>query len=206
MIDAVFSMDGGAGRRSVRLDSYLDAATDERATGEAIAWIKSLRLALVDGVPLRRRFDVRDDSLWWFAELYLHKQQVILKLFRALAALEALIERERPGRIELERGDLNAARQCFQRAVAIDPQSSQAHAGLGVVAMKRGDRQAAIAAWQKAVELDATNCDALYNLAPTLVREGRTAEARPFVDRFVRTAPPAFYAKDIQELSAILRR
>ena len=47
-----------------------------------IAWIKGLRHARVDGVTLRRRFTVRGDSLWWFAELYLHKQQVILSTLR----------------------------------------------------------------------------------------------------------------------------
>jgi hypothetical protein len=32
------------------------------------------------------------------------------------------------------------------------------------------------------------------------------AEARPYLERFVRTAPPAFYEKDIREVSAILAR
>jgi len=61
------------------------------------------------------------------------------------------------------------------------------------------------AAWKKAVELDATNYDAL-NLTTTLARDGRMAEARPYLERFVRTAPPAFYEKDIREVSAILAR
>ena len=117
---------------------------------------------------------------------------------------ESVMAVENLGTLDLERGDLAAALQRFQRAVALDPQASQAYAGLGVVSMKRGDRQAAIAAWQKAVELDATNYDALYNLATTLMRAGRTAEARPYLERFVRTAPPAFYEKDIREVSAIL--
>jgi len=30
-----------------------------------------------------------------------------------------------------------------------------------------------------------------------LWREGRTAEARPYLERFVREAPPATYGKDI---------
>ncbi len=82
MIDAVFSIVRGTERRDVALASYLDAAGEERALTSAYGWIKSLRHANVDGVPLRRRFTVRGDSLWWFAELYLHKQQVILTLFK----------------------------------------------------------------------------------------------------------------------------
>ncbi len=71
---------------------------------DAIAWIKSLRHARVEGLRLRQRFTFRGDSLWWFAELYLHKQQVIADLFRALAALEALVERERPQRAAVRHG------------------------------------------------------------------------------------------------------
>jgi hypothetical protein len=105
MSDAVFLIDSRSDRREVRLESYLDAAGEERATADAIAWIKQLRGARVDGEPLRRRFTIRDDSLWWFAELYLHKQQVVVRLFRALAALETLVARERPATLQLVRGD-----------------------------------------------------------------------------------------------------
>ena len=63
--------------------------------------LKALRHVQVDGQPLRRRFTVRDDSLWWFAELYLHKQRVILDTHRTIAALEALLSSERPQAIRL---------------------------------------------------------------------------------------------------------
>jgi arylsulfatase A-like enzyme/Tfp pilus assembly protein PilF len=119
---------------------------------------------------------------------------------------ESVLATENLGTLDLARGDLAAAQQRFARAVALDAQSSQAYAGLGVVSLKRGDNKAAVAAWTKAVELDATNYDALYNLATTLAREGRMSDARPYLERFVRTAPPAFYAKDIRELSAILEK
>ena len=104
MTDDVFAIDGDAGHREAALHTYLDPISDERATVDAIVWIKSLRHALVDGVPLRQRFCFRDDSLWWFAELYLHKQQVVLSLFRTLTALEALVEQERPRRMRLVKG------------------------------------------------------------------------------------------------------
>jgi Tfp pilus assembly protein PilF len=130
------------------------------------------------------------------------------RIFERILGLdgESVMAVENLGALDLARNDLASALQYFERAVALDPQSSQAHAGVGVVALKRGDRATAIASWQKAVELDATNYDALYNLATTLAREGRMTEARPYLERFVRTAPPAFYEKDIQELSAILAR
>jgi hypothetical protein len=95
----------GSGRKSVELAAYLDATAEERAHLEETAWIKQLRHAEVDRVPLRRRFTFRGDSLWWFTEIYLHKQQVILSIFRTIAALEALLARESPREIAIERTD-----------------------------------------------------------------------------------------------------
>jgi Flp pilus assembly protein TadD len=111
---------------------------------------------------------------------------------------------ENLGAIDLERGDLAGAREHFERAAAADPRSSQARAGLGVVALKRGNGQEAIVAWTRAVELDPTNYDALYDLATTLAREGQGEAARPYIEQFVRSAPPALYARNIRELSHML--
>jgi hypothetical protein len=47
----------------------------------------------------------RDDSLWWFAELYLHKTRAILALFRAVHAATALVDREQPRAVRFEAGD-----------------------------------------------------------------------------------------------------
>ena len=86
-------IDSGTGPRRVQLRDYLDATLETRSTASEYGWIKALREIEVDGQPLRRRFTLRGDSLWWFAELYLHKQQVILGVFRTILALERLIER-----------------------------------------------------------------------------------------------------------------
>jgi hypothetical protein len=83
-------------RREVVLADFLGNDEEERAIAAAHQWIKALRHAEVDGMALRRRFTLRGDSLWWFAELYLHKQQAILQAHRAIIALERLMERERP--------------------------------------------------------------------------------------------------------------
>lgn len=118
MIDAVFLVvaPSGTDTKEVELHTYLDRAAEEQAVADSLAWIKGLRHAVVDGQPLRRRFTYRDDSLWWFAELYLHKQQVITHLFRAIAALEALIARERPALLQFVRGSVLAKRLAPQIA------------------------------------------------------------------------------------------
>lgn len=94
-----------AGSRDVPLAAYVGPAEEERAVAAAHQWIKALRHLPVDGEPLRRRFTFRGDSLWWFAELYLHKTDVIRRLFRTAAALEQLVERERPGELSVIAGD-----------------------------------------------------------------------------------------------------
>lgn len=89
-------VESGSGPRRIELLSYLDAERDERAHEDAHAWIKAIRHLRVDGEPFRSRFTFRGDSLWWFAELYLHKEQAILNVMRVLSAFEALVERDRP--------------------------------------------------------------------------------------------------------------
>lgn len=105
MIDAVLNLTSGTGgTRAVQLSTYLDATDAERAAERAIAWIKQLRHLDVEGVPMRRRFTCRGDSLWWFTEIYLHKQQAIRHLFEVIAAFDRLIGDEAPRRIDVQGG------------------------------------------------------------------------------------------------------
>lgn len=84
------------GRRRVQLSAYLDPVAEERAHDAAYHWIKQLRRIGVAGTTFRERFTIRGDSLWWFSEIYLHKQRAVLDLHRAIAAVRMLIEREHP--------------------------------------------------------------------------------------------------------------
>ena len=124
----------------------------------------------------------------------------ILKLdSRNVFALENL------GTVYLQMNDLSAARAAFSRAISHDPGSSRAHAGLGAIAMQTGQRDAAIEHWRKAVDLDRTNYDALFNLGTELLNAGRHAEARIYLERFVQTAPKAFYWREIEKIQRTLR-
>jgi arylsulfatase A-like enzyme/Flp pilus assembly protein TadD len=130
----------------------------------------------------------------------------------ALRALDQALEanprdvfaQENIGTVHLQQGNASAAREAFERALKNDPSSSRAHAGLGVIAQQQGQPGEAITHWRRAVELDPTNYDALYNLATELAMAGRHAEARPYVQQFVQTAPPAFYARDIGQFRRYL--
>ena len=129
-------------------------------------------------------------------------------VFERMLALnaESAMAMENLGTLDLERNDLHSAGRHFADAVRVDPFSSQAQAGMGVVSLKTGDRRSAIAAWTKAVELDATNYDAMYNLAMALLGDKQAAAARPYLERFLRSAPAAFYEKDLREVAALLQR
>jgi arylsulfatase A-like enzyme/Flp pilus assembly protein TadD len=130
------------------------------------------------------------------------------RVFERVLAIDAesSVPLENLGMLALERGDLSGARRQFERAVQADPRSSRAHANLGVVAVRAGDRDTAIAEWKRAVELDPNNADALYNLGVTLARGGQRDAARPYLEQFLRVAPPAFYQKDLKDVAAMLRQ
>src|SRR5687768_3485996 len=134
MTDDVIIVRSGVGTRRVRPGDYLDAIALERSMSAAGAWIKQLRHIRVDGRPLRSRFTLRGDSLWWFAELYLHKRQTVLTLFRTLAALQRLVETERPAGIGIQTGDrvLRAVAPEVARALHIrwDGRGFRAHPSL----------------------------------------------------------------------------
>ena len=104
-LNAVFAIAHATGTREVSLDRYLTPSAGETADREANQWIKSLRRAPVDGVPFRHRFTHRGDSLWSFAELYLHKRGTIAYSLRTASTLETLIDEHRPSALDLVRGD-----------------------------------------------------------------------------------------------------
>ena len=102
---AVVEISDRRGTRAVPLSSYLDAAAEERAQIDARAWIKAVRGVRVNGASMRARFTAGADSLWWFTELYLHKEQAIVAMLRAVSAVDALVARERPSSIAWRTGD-----------------------------------------------------------------------------------------------------
>jgi tetratricopeptide (TPR) repeat protein len=113
---------------------------------------------------------------------------------------------ENLGSIALAGHRWDDARRYFDHALQLDAASAQAHNGLGVVEMEAGNRKAAIEHWEAAVARDPQNFDALYNVATELVNDNRPEAAGPYLERFIRTAPPAFYAPDIARARNMLAR
>src|SRR6185295_223202 len=100
--------------------------------------------------------------------------------------------------------DYARARAVMEEALVLDPNVSRAHNALGVIAADTGHLDEAIQHLKRAVELNPREWDTLFNLGKLLRRQGREAEARPYLERFVREAPPALYGPDIRRLQPTL--
>jgi len=109
------------------------------------------------------------------------------------------------GTVSLGINDYPRARALLEEALVLDPDVSRAHNALGVIAAETGHAEEAIAHWKRAVELNPREWDTLFNLGKLLRRQGREAEARPYIERFVQTAPPSQYGADIRRLRSSLR-
>lgn len=102
--------------------------------------------------------------------------------------------------LHLRSGDFAAAERSFRQALAIDATLSGAYTGLGVTLVRLNRLPEALDAWRKAVSLDPTNYNAMFNLTMELFESGQVEEARRYGERFVATAPPAFFAPDIAQV------
>lgn len=108
--------------------------------------------------------------------------------------------------VALRRGDWAEARTRAERALELNPGLGLAWSYLGSARFNLGERAAALAAWQRAVELDPTDFDALYNIGLVAPELGETETARRALERFLREAPPARYAADLEEVRRRLDR
>ncbi len=98
-----------------------------------------------------------------------------------------------------------AATAAFRRVVDLDPRHVDAWRGLGA-ALVADDAAEAVEAWRRVVELAPQDFDTLYNLGLLLNEEGRSAEALPYLQRFLAEAPRERYANDFPRVRALVAR
>jgi arylsulfatase A-like enzyme/Tfp pilus assembly protein PilF len=104
------------------------------------------------------------------------------------------------GTAHLMAGDRAAARQAFAAALDLDDSLARAHNGLGVIAAQEGRTDEAIARWQRAAALDPRDYQTLFNLGAALRGQGRAHEARPYLEAYLRAAPVALEARDMERV------
>ncbi len=103
----------------------------------------------------------------------------------------------------LAQGRLEEAVSYLNRALSFDPGDATALNGLGFAHARLGQMPEAIDFWRRAVESDPAQFDALFNLGLAL-SERSAKDAVPYLDRFVREAPPQRYRGDIEQARALL--
>jgi len=106
--------------------------------------------------------------------------------------------------VHLLSGDAGRAAAAFEAALALDPGLPAAHNGLGVIAARGGRPEQAVAHWKRAAELDPRDYRTLFNLGATLRGLGRASEARPYLEAYLRAAPPQLERADVARVRAWL--
>jgi len=100
MLTSVTVVSAQGAREPLAVVALLDAGRRDRVRADANRWIKQLRLVRYDdGRSMRERFTYRNDSLWWFTEVYLHKMRRLEESLATVFALEAALERTAPARL-----------------------------------------------------------------------------------------------------------
>lgn len=105
----------------------------------------------------------------------------------------------------LKSSNASAALEKFDRALAINADLPRALNGKGVAQAELGDAAGAMASWSRAAELDPRQYDALFNLGIAAAQRGQKEVAREALRRFVATAPPNVYPRDLQEARRLLK-
>lgn len=101
-------------------------------------------------------------------------------------------------------GDLPAARERYYATIELDEQFVEARASLGCLLVELGKPELAISAFQGALDHHADYPDVLYHLARQLDEVGRSEEAEPHWQNFLRLAPISPWADEARQRLGIL--
>jgi choline-sulfatase len=98
------------------------------------------------------------------------------------------------------------ARENLQRALAMHERNPRGWNAMGVACMQLNEPAKALDAWTNSLKYDPKQYDALYNVGLVAARLGDRQRAREALQRFLATAPPARYARDLSEVRAALNQ
>ncbi len=118
MSTIIRSVSAQGAERTDPLPALLTAARRDVARADTNRWIKSLRLVRFGESTFRQRFTYRDDSLWWFTELYLQKMRRLDTAVATILALDAVRDAHAPSRlvVETDDGTVRHAARAFGQA------------------------------------------------------------------------------------------
>jgi arylsulfatase A-like enzyme len=162
-------------------------------------------IAILEGSP---KDDVEAQNALGIAYGQAGRDADAMRAFERVLAIDPTngISLQNIGTIRLRENKLGEAEAYVRRALDADPSLATAFTTLGVIFQRTNRMDDAIEAWRRAVEIDATEFDALYNVTIALAQRGAREEARAYGERFIATAPEAFYGRDLAEIKRLLGR
>lgn len=110
----------------------------------------------------------------------------------------------RLGHLLVRSGEPARARAAFERALALNPELSEAHNDLGTLVAQAGDLDGAIARFRQALAATPDYPDALNNLGYALLLSGKETEARPLYERALALQPD--FPEALNNLGLLLGR
>ncbi|MEG4519068.1 MULTISPECIES: tetratricopeptide repeat protein [unclassified Microcoleus] len=144
----------------------------------------------------------REDSPWYpTARLFRQDQRgdwedVFDRVAEALGAVAAAFVPSDAADAEFRLGvdlqqqaDFGGAIECYERAIAIDPNYAAAHSNLGVVKQQAGRLTEAIAHYRQALAIDGNLAETASNLGSALAEVGETEEAIAQYERALSLNP-----------------
>ncbi|MEG4075083.1 tetratricopeptide repeat protein [Microcoleus sp. Pol14C2] len=144
----------------------------------------------------------REDSPWYpTARLFRQHQrgdweEVFDRVAEALGAVAAAFVPSDAADAEFRLGvdlqqqaDFGGAIECYERAIAIDPNYAAAHSNLGVVKQQAGRLTEAIAHYRQALAIDRNLAQTASNLGSALAEAGETEEAIAQYERALSLNP-----------------
>jgi len=108
------------------------------------------------------------------------------------------------GRVCLAKKDNTRAVEALNRALEINPRFAPAHDLMGDALAADGKSEEAASSWKQAVQIDPAQYGALFKLATLYQKLGRAADAKPYAEQFVASAPAAKYKREIEQLRKMI--
>jgi protein O-GlcNAc transferase len=108
------------------------------------------------------------------------------------------------GNILLRQGELAAATTCFERVLALEPDSAEAHSNLGNALRQQGELAEAVVSCQRALALNPDLAEAHHNLGAARQQQGALAEAAVCYARALAVKPDLAQAHN--NLGTVLQR
>ena len=110
----------------------------------------------------------------------------------------AYLKGDRPGSVE-------KARESLEKSIALGLRNPKAWNALGVAFMRSNEPARALDAWAHCVEYGPEEYDALYNMGLVALRTGDRTRAKQSFEKFLLSAPPARYSRELAEVRKLLK-